>query len=133
MAYNPKAGEVSAESKGSVFDEQFGAASTPAQGSVFEGGDLHTRGPQGAQGIGIKTVSGEIQEDGNTLVTVTTSNPASGATPGPGYSSPYLPGKMAPKEWAAGEPYLGSCPRAMKTTPVERTMVRLSLVMPMVK
>ena len=83
MAYRDKAGEVNAGSKGSVFDEQFGAASTPAQGSVFEGGDLHTRGPQGFQGIGINTVSGEIQDDGNTLVTVTFSNPSGGATPGP--------------------------------------------------
>ena len=83
MAYRDKAGEVNAGSKGSVFDEQFGAASTPAQGSVFEGGDLHTRGPQGFQGIGINTVSGEIQDDGNTLVTVTFSNPSGGATPNP--------------------------------------------------
>ena len=65
MAYKPQAGEVSAGSEGSVFDDdQFGAASTPAQGSVFEGGDLHTRGAQGPQGIqgfqgiGINTVSG---------------------------------------------------------------------------
>ena len=64
MGYKPQAGEVSAGSKGSVFDEDFGAASTPAQGSVFEGGDSHTRGPegpQGAQGIGINTVTGAIQ------------------------------------------------------------------------
>ena len=59
MGYKSKAGEVSADSKGSVFDETFGAASTPAQGSVFEGGDLHTRGPQGFQGIGISTITGE--------------------------------------------------------------------------
>ena len=86
MGYKPQAGEVNSESKGSVFDETFGSATTPAQGTVFEGGDLHTRGPQGpqgTQGIGINTVSGVIQPDGNTLVTVTFSNPSGGATPNP--------------------------------------------------
>ena len=40
-------------------------------------------GAPGSQGVGINTVSGVIQPDGDTLVTVTLSNPAGGPTPGP--------------------------------------------------
>ena len=62
MGYKDEAGTATSDAKGSQFDPQLGAAATPAQGSVFEGGDLHTRGPQGPagpqgfQGIGINKV-----------------------------------------------------------------------------
>ena len=102
MGYKDEAGAATSGAKGSPFDPQLGAAATPAQGSVFQadsfassdpaqgsvfsGSDTHTRGPQGPQGpqgIGINTVTGVINDDRDTDVTVTFSNPTGGPTPNP--------------------------------------------------
>ena len=101
MGYKDEAGAATSDAKGSPFDPKIGASATPAQGSVFQadsfassdpaqgsvfsGSDLHTRGPQGIQGpqgIGIDTVTGVINDDRNTDVTVTFNNPA-GPNPDP--------------------------------------------------